>query len=104
MKKLAKKVKQKKKGLFNSGLVKLAGVALVIGCAAVVITTGKDCADKEKELAEVQEKINGYETENTELQRVLDSDDMSAYMEKVAIEERGYAYPDERRFYDTSRD
>jgi hypothetical protein len=29
---------------------------------------------------------------------------MSAYMEKVAVEERGYAYPDERRFYDTSRD
>ena len=34
----------------------------------------------------------------------LDSDDMSEYMEKVAAEQWGYAYPDEHRFYDTSRD
>lgn len=38
-----------------------------------------------------------------ELQRVLESDDLSYYIEKIAMEERGYAYPDERRFYDTSR-
>ena len=52
----------------------------------------------------IQSKIDAYEAENMEIQRVLDSNDTSAYMEKVAIEERGYAYPDERRFYDTSRD
>jgi len=101
---LAKRARRKKKGLFNSGLVKLAAGALVIGCAALIITTEKDCAEKEKQLIAIQEKIDTYEAENMELQRVLDSDDMSAYMEKVAIEERGYAYPDERRFYDTSRD
>lgn len=39
-----------------------------------------------------------------EIQRVLDNNDMSEYMEKVALEDQGYAFPDERRFYDTSRD
>lgn len=98
------KHKQKKKGLFNKGLVRLVAVALVIGCAALIITTEKDCAEKEQQMAVIQEKIDAYEADNMELQRELDSDDMSDYMEKVALEERGYAYPDERRFYDTSRD
>lgn len=106
MKTLSKRVKykNKRKGLFNRGLVKLAAGALVVGCAVLIITTEKDCAEKEQELISIQAKIDSFEAENMELQRVLDSDDMSAYMEKVAIEERGYAYPDERRFYDTSRD
>jgi hypothetical protein len=37
---------------------------------------------------------------NEELQKILDSDDISEYMEKVALEKYGYAYPDERRFYE----
>lgn len=103
MRKKVKKIKPRK-GLFNKGLVKLAAGALIIGCAALIITTEQDCSDKEQELVSIQAKIDSYEADNMELQRVLDSDDMSAYMEKVAVEERGYAYPDERRFYDTSRD
>ncbi|MDE5558293.1 MAG: hypothetical protein K2J32_11515 [Ruminococcus sp.] len=68
------------------------------------MTTERDCSEKEKELSKIQAEIDAYEAENTELQRVLESDDISDYMEKVAVEERGYAYPDERRFYDKSRD
>ena len=96
--------KQKKKGLFNGALVKLAAVAVFIGCAVLIVTTNKDCENKEEQMARIQTKIDAYETENAELQRVLDSDDLKEYMEKVALEERGYAYPDERRFYDTTRD
>ena len=96
--------KLKKKGLFNRGLVKLAAVAIVIGCGVLIATTQKDCAAKEAQMARIQTKIDAYETENAELQRVLDSDDLKEYMEKVALEERNYAYPDERRFYDTTRD
>lgn len=100
-----KKVKPKeKRSLFNRGLVKLATTAVIIGCGMLIVTTEKDCAEKEKELTALQSEIDLYEAENTELQRVLESDDISSYMEKVAVEERGYAYPDERRFYDTSRD
>ncbi|MBD5158750.1 MAG: hypothetical protein HDT23_00655 [Ruminococcus sp.] len=93
-----------KKHLFNRGLVKLAAVSVIIGCGLLIVTTERDCAEKEKELTKIQAEITAYEEENTELQRVLESDDISPYMEKVAVEERGYAYPDERRFYDTSRD
>ena len=96
--------KHNKKGLFNSGLVKLAAVAAIIGCGVLIASTQKDCSEKEEQMKLIQTKINAYETENAELQRVLDSDDLNEYMEKVALEERGYAYPDERRFYDTTRD
>lgn len=96
--------KEKKKGLFNRGLVKLAAVAVVIGCGVLIAATQKDCAEKEEQMKVIQTKIDAYENENAELQRVLDSDDLKEYMEKVALEERGYAYPDERRFYDTTRD
>lgn len=98
-----KKKKSGTKSLFNRGLVKLAAASVVIGCGALIVTTEKDCSEKEKELSAIQAEIDAYEAENTEIQRVLESDDISAYMEKVAVEERGYAYPDERRFYDKSR-
>ena len=96
--------KEKKKGLFNRGLVKLAALAVIVGCGVLIAATQKDCAEKEEQLKLIQTKIDAYETDNAELQRVLDSDDLNEYMEKVALEERGYAYPDERRFYDTTRD
>lgn len=95
---------EKKKGLFNRSLMKLAAVAVVIGCGVLIVSTNRDCAEKEEQMELIQNKINAYDTENAELQRVLDSDDLNEYMEKVALEERGYAYPDERRFYDTTRD
>ena len=99
-----KRKPRKRKGLFNRGLARLAAVAVIIGCTVLLITTEKDCREKEEQITVIQNKIDAYETENAELQRVLDSEDKEAYMEKVALEERGYAYPDERRFYDTTRD
>lgn len=101
---MAKKSKRTKKSLFNGLLVKLLALAIGVGCAVTIVTVNRDCTEKESELSGIQEKINKIEADNSELQRVLDSDDLSAYIEKVAMEEHGYAYSDERRFYDTSRD
>ncbi len=95
---------KKKRGLFNGVLFKLLTAAVFIGCAVLLITTEKDRSDKKKELESIQSKITEYENQNKELQNALDNDDTSGYMEKYAMEERGYAYPDEWRFYDVSRD
>lgn len=101
-----KKTQKKKvrKGIFNRRLFHLVALVAVIGCSALMFTVERDCREKEKELAGIQEKIDVCKMENAELQRTLDSDDLSSYIERIALEERGYAYPDERRFYDTSRD
>ncbi len=57
----------------------------------------------QKELDSIDKKTGELEAENVELQRILDDGDMNAYMEKIAIENMNYAYPNERRYYDTSR-
>ena len=85
-------------------LTKIAGVALVMSCVIVLVILQTDCAEKEADLVKINEKISVLEGENEEIKRVLDNTDVSSYMEQVALEEQGYAYPDERRFYDTSRD
>lgn len=99
-----KAVKKEKKGLFNWGLVKITSTAIIFVCVALLFSTEQDCRKKERELAKIQAQIDEYTLINEDLKRTLESDDLSSYMEKVALEERGYAYPDERRFYDKSRD
>ncbi len=101
---MPKRSKQEKKGLFNKVLTRVLAVAIVAGCVMIIYTTERDCAGKERELDSIQAKIDAYEVENADLQQIVESDDMSVYIERIALEERDYAYPDERRFYDTSRD
>ena len=118
---MTKKQKKSKKSLFNSALAKLVAVSLVIGCVVIIVATEKDCAEKEQELTLLQNKTDTLNADNAELQRKLDrisyvvddlnglqnnlnSDEISDFYEEIAIEKYGYAYPDERRFYDTSRD
>lgn len=99
-----KVIKKDKRGLFNWGLVKITATAIIVVCIALLLSTEQDCKKKERELIKLQSQIDEYTLINDDLQRTLESDDLSAYMEKIALEERGYAYPDERRFYDKSRD
>ncbi|MGN1481761.1 hypothetical protein [Porcipelethomonas sp.] len=82
---------------------KLIIIAVVIGCIVSIIATQANLAEMQKELNSILNKADEIEAENAELQRTLDEDDMNAYMEKLAIEKMNYAYPNERRYYDTSR-
>ena len=79
-------------------------ITFIGGCSVAAVAMQIDSAEKAKELDTIQAKIDAYKLQNEEMQRTLDSDDLSDYMERIALEERGYAYPNERRFYDTSRD
>ena len=82
---------------------KLIIIAAVIGCIISIIITRSSLAEMQKELNSIVNKTEEVEAENVELQRILEDDDMNAYMKKLAIEDMNYAYPDERRYYDTSR-
>lgn len=98
------KKQKSKRALFNGVLLKLVSFAAIIGCAVLFFATESDCREKEREMAAIQAQIDACKMENEELSRTLNGDDLSAYIERIALEEQGYAYPDERRFYDTSRD
>lgn len=98
-----KRSQKPKKGLFNRFLFKLVGASALISCIALIFTIQRDYNEKNEELASIQAKIDECELENAELERVLANDDLFlTYMERVA-REHDYAYPDERQFYDTSR-
>lgn len=95
----------KKHSLLSDHLTEAVAVAaLIICCVVLIITIEVDCAQKKADLVQLNQKVSSLQAQNMEIQRVLDNNDMSEYMEKVALEDQGYAFPDERRFYDTSRD
>lgn len=82
---------------------KLIIIIAVIVCIVSFISTQTSLAEMKSQLKGIVTKTEEIEAENMELQRILEDDDMNAYMEKIAIEEMDYAYPNERRYYDTSR-
>jgi cell division protein FtsB len=74
-----------------------------VGCTVSVVSIQSSIAEKKTELAQVQKQIDSLTAENEDLKRVLESGDIDSYMEQLAREDYNYAYPDEYRFYDTSR-
>ncbi|MBR0484378.1 MAG: hypothetical protein IJJ69_06320 [Oscillospiraceae bacterium] len=85
----------------------LIGAALAmfaVFCTVSIISDQNSIVEKRKELAQLEENIEILSAQNEELAELIASDDISRYMEKLAVESGNYAYPDERRYYDTSRD
>lgn len=95
---------ENKRGKFLFKLLIRATIVLaLIGCTASIISLQSNIAERKAELASLRSQAEAYEAENEDLERILNSGDIDAYMEKLAREDYGYAYPDEYRFYDTSR-
>ena len=84
-------------------LVVLAGSAFVVYCICAFVSTQADIAEKKQELAELEQKASELEIENDRYSSILSESDERTYMENIAINVLGYAYPNERRFYDTTR-
>lgn len=85
-------------------LIRAALAMFVIFCTVSIITVQNTIVEKKKELAKIEENIEVLSAQNEELAELIASDDIGRYMEKIAVESGNYAYPDERRYYDTSRD
>lgn len=80
-----------------------AGVVFMIGCVLSIASTQIEIAEKKQQLAELQEQKEELQIQYNEYSSILLEDDERVYMEKIAIDLLGYAYPNERRFYDTTR-
>lgn len=94
--------KPQRKGLLNL-VTRITTITALIAFAASFVTSKANHNEKQKELDAINAKAAEIEAENAEMQKILDSDDMDAYMARIAMEKMDYAYPDERRFYDKSR-
>lgn len=83
-------------------LMRFALVLFIGACVIAFVTTQNSIVEKKRELAELEKKIETVTAQNEELADLIASDDIGRYMEKLAVENNDYAYPDERRYYDTS--
>lgn len=105
--KAALKKAYNKKYRQGSGLLGKAGVVLlallIMACGISVFSDMLEYNEKEAELEELKLIAEQLEAENAEYESILSEEDERTYMERIAIEKLGYAYPDERRFYDTTR-
>lgn len=102
MAKAEQKEKKQSRWVFRV-ISRAAVIAAIVGCTVSVVSIQSSIAEKKTELAQVQKQIDNLTAENEDLERILDSGDIDSYMERLAREEYNYAYPDEFRFYDTSR-
>ncbi len=94
--------KVKKSILLNIGFT-LAFVVFVVACVAYIVDTQSGIAEKEAELAQLNQRVEQAQDENGEYRQILSGDGYSDYIEEIAIDEFGYAYPGEIRFYDMNR-
>lgn len=78
-------------------------VISVLACFASIISTQASLAEKREELRQLEIKTEEIKSQNEEYKRLFNADDINSYKEKLAIENMNYAYPNEIRFYDTSR-
>ena len=96
--------KQRRRAVFDWIFTKLAVIVLGIACVISFITTQATLLEKRQEAEELRAAVEAAQDEYMELEKFVETDDLEGYMEKAAIEDLNYAYPNERRFYDTSRD
>lgn len=83
-------------------IIRITIALAFIGCIAMTVYLRSSVAEKEKKYNQLQQQIEELQVKNEELNLTLNSSDIESYMEKLAIEKYGYAYPDEIRFYDKS--
>lgn len=77
----------------------VAFILVSVFCVGYRINAKAEVAEYEKQIAEVEEKIDMISDENDEYTAVLSSSDRRAYYEKIAREVYGYAKPGEYVFY-----
>jgi len=91
----------------NKHPLKIFSITAIIVCAVICLVTivfnQAELAEKRKELEELNIKIEEVKQANQEYEQVFEDNDINGYKLKMAIESMDYAYPNEIRFYDTSR-
>lgn len=88
-----------KKGL-RSLLLKLGAVCIAVYLVASFVGGQMKLAQKQRELQALETHLQNQVEENRELERLMESDDDAAYIERMAREKLGYARPHERIFVD----
>lgn len=93
------KKRKNKKVTVASRIGAIAVIVFMIYAVIVIISTEAEMNEQEAVLEDLKQKITAANQEKDEYERILGGEDENAYMEMIAIEKLGYAYPNEKRFY-----
>lgn len=95
--------RKKKKSRVLRILFLVVAVGFCVFLGANIVSQQAQIAQLKKETSAISRKITEAEQKKDEYTELLNSDEKE-YMEKVAVEKFGYAYPNERRFYVVNKD
>ncbi|MCM1578357.1 MAG: hypothetical protein NC078_06125 [Ruminococcus sp.] len=76
---------------------------MFIACLISILGDKAELNEKQEELELLRQQAAALEAENSGYESILNEEDERTYMERIAMEQLGYAYPDERRFFDHAR-
>lgn len=94
-----------KKAPRGSLLTRVAMAAFFVYAVVTIVSGQVSLSEKRQQLEDLKVRSDTLTAENEEYQRLiqLSMEDERAYMEAIAVDKLGYAYPAEIRFYDPAR-
>lgn len=99
MKKLLALIKQNRKA--RATVIAVPLIVMFFVCGGIIVSQFSDINRLKNQEAAYTEQLKQQQTENEELEQILDSEDRDAYIEQKA-REKGYVKSDEIVFYDIS--
>lgn len=91
---------KKNKGSLKGWLIKIPVVLAAVYLLGLFVSGQIQVNAKQRELAALETALEQQTQTNAELERMMESGDQDAYIERIAREKLGYARPDERIFVD----
>ncbi|MBQ2775089.1 MAG: septum formation initiator family protein [Clostridia bacterium] len=91
---------QKKKKKTYSTILTVVFIALVCYFVISFIGLQTDVKAQKEEIAQINAQVNTQIADNRELNKLLNDSELDDYVERIAREELGYVFPDERVYYD----
>lgn len=93
---MAKRKKEK------DGFMSLVLICFVLFCAIKIVGIQREIANKETQLAELNQQIQQQENKNKDIRRQLEVGSEEENMGRVAFEQYGYGHADEHVYIDGS--
>ena len=90
---------QKKKKTYST-ILTVAFAALVCYFVIALISLQSAIKEQKEQIADINAQANAQSADNRELNNLLNDSNLDSYVERIAREELGYVFPDERVYYD----
>lgn len=90
---------QKKKKTYST-ILTVAFAALVCYFVIALIGLQSDIREQKGQIADINAQADIQSADNRELNNLLNDSDLDSYVERIAREELGYVFPNERVYYD----